>query len=46
MPSRQKPAFLPPALPTLVAASPSGGEWLHEVKHDQYCAVDVPLASG
>jgi ATP-dependent DNA ligase len=36
MTSRQKPAFVPPALPTLVAKSPSGGEWLHEVKHDGY----------
>ena len=31
MPSRQKLAFVPPALPTLVAKSPGGTEWLHEV---------------
>jgi ATP-dependent DNA ligase len=29
-----KPAFVEPALPTLVAESPAGEEWLHEVKHD------------
>jgi bifunctional non-homologous end joining protein LigD len=34
-------AFVLPALPTLVAASPSGGEWRHEVKHDGYRAITV-----
>jgi hypothetical protein len=34
-----KPAFAPPALPTLVAETPGGGEWLHEVKHDGYRAI-------
>jgi hypothetical protein len=29
-----KLAFVPPALPTLVARSPNGNDWLHEVKHD------------
>jgi bifunctional non-homologous end joining protein LigD len=41
MMSRPKPAFVPPALPTLVAASPGGDEWLHEVKHDGYRVIAV-----
>jgi hypothetical protein len=35
-----KLAFVPPALPTLVARSPNGDDWLHEVKHDGYRARD------
>jgi hypothetical protein len=31
-----KLAFVPPALPTLVAETPGGDEWLHEIKHDGY----------
>jgi bifunctional non-homologous end joining protein LigD len=41
MMSRQKPAFVVPAPPTLVAESPGGGEWLHEVKHDGYRTISV-----
>jgi bifunctional non-homologous end joining protein LigD len=39
MPPRQKPTFVPPALPTLVARSPSGDAWMHAVKHDGYRAI-------
>jgi ATP-dependent DNA ligase len=41
MPSRQKPAFIAPALPTLVAATPGGGEWTREVKHDGYRSMRI-----
>jgi bifunctional non-homologous end joining protein LigD len=41
MTSRPKLAFVPPALPTLVADSPAGADWLHEVKHDGYRAISV-----
>jgi bifunctional non-homologous end joining protein LigD len=41
MTSRPKLAFVPPALPPLVAEAPGGGEWLHEVKHDGYRAIAV-----
>jgi bifunctional non-homologous end joining protein LigD len=34
-------AFVPPALPTLVTRSPSGDEWMHEIKHDGYRAIAV-----
>jgi bifunctional non-homologous end joining protein LigD len=37
----QKPTFVPPASPTLVAASPSGDEWLREIKHDGYRTIAV-----
>jgi bifunctional non-homologous end joining protein LigD len=41
MTPRPKLAFVPPSLPTLVAKSPVGDEWLHEVKHDGYRAIAV-----
>ena len=40
MTSRQKPPFVSPALPTLVAETPTGDGWLHEIKHD--CAARMP----
>jgi bifunctional non-homologous end joining protein LigD len=41
MPTRPnaKLAFIRPALPTLVAETPGGDEWLHVVKHDVYRAI-------
>jgi bifunctional non-homologous end joining protein LigD len=39
--SRTKLAFIPPALPTLVAEAPGGDEWLHEVKHGGYRTIAV-----
>jgi bifunctional non-homologous end joining protein LigD len=33
------PAFVTPALATLVDAPPAGSEWLHEIKYDGYRAV-------
>jgi bifunctional non-homologous end joining protein LigD len=41
MTSRQMLAFVPPGLPSLVARSPGGDAWLHEVKHDGYRAITV-----
>ena len=28
--------FIPPALPLPAERPPSGGEWIHEIKHDGY----------
>jgi bifunctional non-homologous end joining protein LigD len=39
MTSRPKLAFVAPSLPTLVATSPGGDAWMHEVKHDGYRAI-------
>jgi bifunctional non-homologous end joining protein LigD len=39
----QAPAFVAPCVPTLVRTSPSGQDWLHEIKHDGYrvcCVLD------
>ena len=41
MTPRPKLAFIAPALPTIVAESPTGDEWMHEVKYDGYRALAV-----
>ncbi len=33
---KAQPDFLPPMLPTLAAAPPSGTQWIHELKFDGY----------
>jgi hypothetical protein len=35
--------FVPPLLPTLASAPPSGDGWLHEIKHDGFgrCATTI-----
>jgi hypothetical protein len=31
--------FIAPCLPTKTDKLPSGGQWLHEIKHDGFCVV-------
>jgi ATP-dependent DNA ligase len=33
---RRPPGYVEPCIPTLVAKSPEGPQWIHEIKHDGY----------
>ena len=35
---RRPSGFIKPCLPSKVARPPSGPLWVHEIKHDGYCA--------
>ena len=46
MTPRPKLAFIAPVLPTIGAESPTGDEWMHEVKYDGYRALPSSRTAG
>jgi bifunctional non-homologous end joining protein LigD len=42
---KAQPDFLPPMLPTLAAAPPTGAQWIHELKFDGY-RIEAVLKAG